>query len=128
MRDQQYSILLVDDSESDRRIFRRYLEQMQMNLEIHETNSVKDAIAFCERNSPNCILLDFRLPDATGLEALETIRTLTESPVIFVSGNPEPAVITRAFRGGAITYLSKDLLTRESLADAVRLSLGETSA
>lgn len=113
-------ILIVDDSESDTRIYRRYLERSGEKWKVEAATTLTAALKFCASSQPDCVLLDFRLPDSVGLEGLEKIRKLVRGPIIFMSGNPEPAMVGGAFRAGAITYLSKDLLSQESLLDTLR--------
>ena len=60
------------------------------------------------------VLLDYQLPDATGLEVLDAIRTLPHRPaVVMVTGHGNESLAAAALRRGADDYLAKDA----SLAD-----------
>lgn len=117
----QKLILIIDDSESDRRIYRRYLGP---DFLVEEAPTAAAGLAAIRAHAPDVILLDFRLPDMDGLATLSAIRPLTECPVIFITGNPEVSLATNAFRAGAVSYLSKDLLSREKLVELVSQAAG----
>jgi diguanylate cyclase (GGDEF)-like protein len=53
------------------------------------------------------ILLDFNLPDMSGLDLLSKVTTLTEAPVIFVTGENIAATAAQAIRNGAQDYVVK---------------------
>jgi FixJ family two-component response regulator len=71
-------------------------------------------------NAPGCIVLDVRLPGASGLEFQ---RTLVDSniqlPVIFITGHGDIAMSVRAIKSGAEEFLTKPLGEQE-LLDAVQ--------
>lgn len=113
-------ILLVDDSDTDRRIYRRYLSALGKGWSVEEAGSLQSALAKLATLRPACVLLDFRLPDSVGLEALKSLRKATAAPIIFMSGDPVPSLVSEAFGAGAVTYLSKDLLNQESMVSVVR--------
>lgn len=68
---------------------------------------------------PDCIILDYQLPDQNGLELLDTLRHELPTPVVFITGKPEPLVVTEAYRRGVATCLSKDTVTSVTLQEAV---------
>jgi FixJ family two-component response regulator len=74
-------------------------------------------------DAPGCIVLDVRLPGASGLEFQ---RSLGESnihlPIIFISGYGDIPMSVRAMRSGAIEFLTKPLREQE-LLDAVQAGI-----
>lgn len=61
-----------------------------------------------EDGVPSCILLDFQLPGMTGVELQTSLKQLNvEFPIIFMSGNAQPADVIGAWNGGAIKFLLK---------------------
>jgi CheY-like chemotaxis protein len=111
-------LLIIDDSVSDRRIYKRYLARA--GLEIVESSTAREGVIACRAHEPACVILDFRLPDMDGLRTMAELRGFYEGPIIFISGNPETTTMSQAFRTGAVTYLSKDLLDGERLSSAVK--------
>src|SRR5207248_1105473 len=79
-----------------------------------------------ERQLPDVIVLDVRLPDATGLETFRRIRAVdARIPVILVTGHGTTELAIEAIKEGAYEYLLKPLeLTelRELIDRAIRSS------
>ncbi len=120
----QKILLIIDDSEADRRIYRRYLRTEEALIQVHEAKTAQEGLHLAARLRPDCILLDFRLPDATGLNLLSELRANVDCPVIFISGQPAPFLVSHAFREGAVSYVSKDLMTEEGLVSLIRQTIG----
>lgn len=70
-----------------------------------------DARAFLERRSsaaPGCIVTDVRMPGLSGLQLLEKLGAETTGwPVVVITGHGDVAACRRAFRGGAVDFLTK---------------------
>lgn len=70
-----------------------------------------DARAFLERRSsaaPGCIVTDVRMPGLSGLQLLEKLGAETAGwPVVVITGHGDVAACRRAFRGGAVDFLTK---------------------
>ena len=108
-----WKVLIIDDSRSDRRIYRRFLAPLsdeQTVVEITDAASGLEGLELIESVTPDLILLDFRLPDTNGIELLGRIRKLTEAPIIFITGEPAPLMQTQAYAHGILIYLAKDFL------------------
>lgn len=127
MNRKHYKILIIDDSAADRRIYRRFLlGQPQYDLEVFEAATAEAGLASFVEVEPDCVILDYRLPDLDGLAVLETLQERVASgqikrrvPVIFVTGKPEALLVSEAYRRGAVKYISKDTITSASIQDAV---------
>src|SRR5918997_2644045 len=62
------------------------------------------------------VLLDQQLPDTSGLDVLEAIRTRPAAPaVILVTGHGNESLVASALRRGADDYLAKDAALTELL-------------
>lgn len=84
------------------------------------TGTVAGAIAAVRRESPDVVLMDFRLPDGTGAEATATIRRHEPPPaVVFLTGDDSDHALLRAADSGACGYLLKSASGRK-IVDAVR--------
>ena len=56
----------------------------------------------------SCLLLDFNLPDLTGLELQKTlVERVSEMPVVFLTGHADVSVAVEAMKRGAIDFLTK---------------------
>lgn len=113
-------LLLIDDNLFDRKIYRRFLSAAtKVEFEIIEAETAADGVSLCKTHQPDCIVIDYRLPDQSGLATLEQIRNLSGVPVVFITGEPDALTMTEAYRRGASKYVSKDLLDSQKLQDAI---------
>ena len=109
MRPRSLRILVIDDNPADAEILRRNLEKIpEFDVEfVHyvDWEAVRDAVL---NNQGDCLLLDYHLEDASGLEVLSELRGLgADLPVIAVTGNGNEMVAVEALNRGAQDYLVK---------------------
>jgi signal transduction histidine kinase/CheY-like chemotaxis protein len=120
------SILIVDDSETDRYTYRRYLESApNLGCQILDCDSAAEALQICDQNHPNIVLLDYLLPDVDGLELLEDLATPPRilPIVIMLTGQGNEAVAVAAMKQGAWDYLVKGQLTAQKLVNTTSQAL-----
>lgn len=116
---------MVDDSAADRRYYRLLLGASNGSLhEIHEAGAAAEGLARCREIEPDCILLDYRLPDMDGLEFLSRIHP--DGPdsdpafaVVMLTGMASDEIAVEALRAGAQDYVNKDAITPAGLRLAV---------
>ncbi|HEX3531344.1 MAG TPA: response regulator [Thermoanaerobaculia bacterium] len=117
-------ILIVDDSPEDREVYRRLLHQDPAErYELLETELGEEGLRLARTEAPDCLLLDYRLPDVDGLEFLSRLRADRAGPlvpVIVLTGQGNEAVAVEAMKGGAQDYLLKGAITRQTLQKAVQ--------
>jgi signal transduction histidine kinase len=117
-------VLLVDDDEVDRQAVRRALARAGVDLEIHERTDRESAIAALETTPFDCILLDYQLPGATGLETLRAVRAAGHNlPVITLTGFGDEELAVELMKAGAADYVTKSALTPERLERSLRYAL-----
>lgn len=119
--DSAIKILIVDDSPSDRSIFRRYLIQNNnQSFNFFEAESISQAFDLIEREMPHCILLDYDLPDGTGGDVIQKLNEehgKHNIPIVMLSGSGSIEIAVQTMRNGAHDYLVK---SRATAADLVR--------
>lgn len=127
MKQNQRTILIIDDSLEDRETYRRYLLQdSNYTYTILEEDYGENGLELCRRVNPDAILLDFRLPDINGLEFLSELKTQTgktKLPVVMLTGQGNEAIAVAAMKGGAHDYLVKRGITPENLRLAIHNAL-----
>jgi len=115
---EQPVVFIIDDDASVRCGVEDLLRSV--GLEVESFGSAQEFLARKRRDAPGCLVLDIRLPGASGLEFH---RTLAESdihlPVIFISGHGDIPMSVRAIKSGALEFLTKPLKEQE-LLDAVQ--------
>ena len=94
---------------------------------VAEANHGREAVALFHQHQPDVVLMDLRMPEMDGVEAILTIREQTpEARVIVLTTYDTDEDIYRALRAGAKAYLLKDT-PREELLDTIRaVSAGRT--
>jgi two-component sensor histidine kinase len=101
-------IMVVDDNSANLKL----LEDMLV-LQGHEVRSFplgRLALASAAKNPPDLILLDIDMPEMNGYEVCERLKSsgpLSPIPVIFLIALTESRDKVRAFRSGAVDYISK---------------------
>ncbi|OZI18856.1 PAS domain S-box protein [Bordetella genomosp. 9] len=105
-------ILLVEDDVVDRIACRRALAADQSHqFEIIETETAQDALQRLRSEDFDAVLLDYRLPDQTGLEFLAALADGAGEvpiPVLALTGEESATVAVEMMRHGARDYLYKD--------------------
>jgi carbon storage regulator CsrA len=119
-------ILLVDDSPEDRDLYRRLLCGGDNSFEIQETESGEMGLEICKAATPDCVLLDYLLPDVSGLEFLEELAGSDGRPgipVVMLTGHGDESLAVQSLKRGALDYLPKRDITADRLRGAVQDAL-----
>jgi two-component system, sensor histidine kinase and response regulator len=120
------TILVVDDNEANRALARSTLEDEGHRVVLARSGA--EGITAFEKEQPECVLLDIRMPDMDGFAVCERIRTLPggrETPVLFLTALRDVETFDHAVRAGGNDFLTKpirptDLVVRVQAALKVR--------
>lgn len=119
-------VYVVDDDPSIRRSLERLFRSVG-----HECVSFSSAIEFLRserRDVPACLVLDVRLPGASGLDLQRQMAEAKVSiPIVFLTGHGDVPLSVRAMKAGAVDFLTKPFHEQE-LLDAVRQALDRDRA
>src|SRR5689334_23498696 len=119
-------VLMVDDSAADRKFCKLLLDDLpEPKIEFFEEPQGESGLTSCRAISPDCVLLDYRLPDMTGIEFLARLHSdgtgaMPDFPVVMLTGLSNEQVAVDAMKAGAQDYLVKDRITAEGLALAMQ--------
>ncbi|MBD2663380.1 two-component hybrid sensor and regulator [Richelia sinica FACHB-800] len=117
------TVLLIDDCPEDRYLYSRFLLQDSLYIyQIVESETVTETMKYCQQETPDIILLDYKLPDEDGLEVLEKLKqyfTNSHTSVILLTGQGNEMIAVRAMKSGCQDYLVKDQLTPNILHRAI---------
>ena len=109
----QIRVLLVEDDLVDRMACRRALAQdPDYEFVLSEAETGREGLQLAHAQQPDCVLLDYHLPDLNGLEFLAELRNdLGEIPVpvMMLTGADNASVAVEAMKRGAQDYLVKDV-------------------
>ncbi len=106
MSDSSDVILIVDDDESMRRILQLVLQRA--GFRVITAADGGEGLCLARTCGPRLAILDYRLPDMTGLDMLRRLRvTSPHLPVILLTGFADLAGAVTAIKEGAFDYLAK---------------------
>ncbi|WP_026953209.1 sigma-54-dependent transcriptional regulator [Algoriphagus mannitolivorans] len=107
-------ILVIDDDQDLCRVLSNFLKKS--NFEVDVAYKADDGLKLLREKSYDLILCDYRLPDMTGVEALQKIKVLSpESAVIIITGYSDVRTAVDTFKYGANDYVTKPLYPDELL-------------
>lgn len=93
---------------------------------VGEAGSVASAVKVVQAAQPDLILMDFSLPDGTGLDATKQIlATHPQTNVVFLTVHEEDDMLFAAVRSGAKGYLLKNIPATEMVSRLRGLSQGD---
>jgi DNA-binding NtrC family response regulator len=100
------NILVVDDNITVCWIVQRMLSDGQYQVQISQ--SVADALGAIEQEHFDVCVLDYRLPDGSGFDVAERIRsTWGATPIILITGYSRSVIELRAQKFGISDFLEK---------------------
>jgi CheY-like chemotaxis protein len=116
-------ILIVDDCPEDRERLGQLLSSWtDVEFRIFAAETAEGALDLLDREDVDCLLLDYNLPDADGVELLRNLRGGPYDRnlgIIILTGVGNELVAAEAFRRGADDYLPKPSITKRTLREAV---------
>jgi signal transduction histidine kinase len=117
-------VLIVDDDEVDRTTLRRALASSDVDAQLDEASTRKDAIARLAQRTYDCLILDHNLPDAAGVELVRELRTNGVTiPILVVTGNQDDETEQALVDAGATDYLPKGEVSPSRLARRLRFAM-----
>src|SRR5262245_20928812 len=114
-------ILVIDDEPAIRDTMRMILECD--GHDVIAASSGQEGLTLAERESPDLVFLDVKMPGLDGLEVLSRLRGTNEAlPVVIISAHGTAATALEAGRLGAFRFIEKPL-SKDYVLDAVREGL-----
>jgi len=101
-------VVIVDDDEFQRKVTAQILESEGYRIKVAANGS--EAIGLLARMGADLVLLDYLMPDMSGLDVLARMKAdqrLGSIPVIMITGNSERAVVLDSRKLGAADFLVK---------------------
>jgi FixJ family two-component response regulator len=114
-------VIVIDDDAA----MRQSLDSLfrSVGLRVETFASTTEFLSAKLPNAPSCLVLDIRLPGASGLDfQTELAKANILIPIIFITGHGDIPMTVRAMKAGAIEFLTKPFRDQE-LLDAVQLGL-----
>ncbi|MBI1333054.1 MAG: response regulator [Armatimonadetes bacterium] len=108
------SILVIEDDPAIRRMLN--IAFQDTGLKAIEAETGQDGIKAVVHHQPDLILLDIGLPDISGLEVVQNVRTWSKVPIIVLSANGQENLKVECLESGADDYVTKPFGVAELLA------------
>ena len=112
-------VLYIDDNEDNLRLVARILGRYRADTELLVAGTGQDGLRTAIESRPGLILLDNRLPDATGGEVLQQLISTDVTagiPVVILSGDSGQSTVAQLLDEGAAGFLAKPFTVPEFVA------------
>lgn len=115
------TVYVIDDDPSVRDGLDSLLRSV--GYDVGSFPSPRDFLSHRRSDGPSCLVLDVRMPDASGLDFQDELaRTGNPLPIIFLTGHGDVPMSVRAMKAGAVEFLLKPF-REQDLLDAIREAL-----
>lgn len=112
------TVLVVDDSEVDRRLAGRHVEKT-LGADVVYANDGREALEQVLRHHPDVVITDLQMPEVNGLELTSAIKQRHPLiPVILITSKGSEEIASEALRIGAASYVPKRRLA-DDLEDVI---------
>ena len=126
MTELKSTVVVIDDDVSVRESLANLFSSIGLDVQLF--SSGPEFLKSGRPESPTCLVLDVRLPDASGLDIQRELAAADiRVPIIFITGHGDIHMSVQAMKGGAIEFLTKPFREQE-LIDAVQLGLARDLA
>ena len=128
MKKKNVNILIADDESLIRMDLKEILEEKGYNV-IYEAKNGLEVVEFCLKNEPDLMILDIKMPEMDGLEALRELNSSNDYPrvpVIMLTAYSQPELIDQAVGLGVFAYIIKPVKEYE-LLPAIEITLARAN-
>lgn len=99
------SVLIIDDEAPIRKTLREILEYEK--FKVSEAEDGQAGVELIKAQKFDVVLCDIKMPKMDGIEVLEKIQDITDTPVVMISGHGNIDTAVEAIKAGAFDYISK---------------------
>ena len=120
------TVLVTDDHAMFAQGVVRSLQEEDDIVVVGTAGSVEESVAAARMHAPDVVLMDYELPDGTGVDAAERIKAeLPETKVVMVTSYTDEGVLVRAIEAGCSGYVTKHKVIEEVVSAVRAAAAGE---
>ncbi len=111
-------ILAIDDDPADLRLIEEAVRSANMDVEFKSTTDPHKAHKLIRNERPSLVILDLNMPQMSGFEVLDTIRSddaIKHIPVLLLTTSSNPADVKKAYSNYANAFVTKPVDLEEFL-------------
>ena len=121
MTEERDVVFVIDDDPSTRDALQSLVRSV--GLDVLSFGSTAEFLQSKRPDAPGCLVLDVRLPGASGLDFQDELaKSKIHLPIIFITGYGDIPMSVRAMRAGAVEFLTKPFRGQD-LLDAIQLAI-----
>jgi CheY-like chemotaxis protein len=125
MADLKMRILYVEDNPDDQLILERSLKQkMPIDYDLIAVDTATKGLNKIKKETFDLLLLDYRLPDMTGIELIQELKKKqVKTPIILLTSKGSENIAVEAMKLGIRDYIVKEDIGSQRLVDSVKETL-----
>ena len=120
------TVLVVDDSRIMRNIVKNTFQEMKIPCQFLEAGNGKDALQLLKSQTVKMVLLDWNMPELSGLDFLKVVRSIEQYktlPIIMVTSESAKYNVIEALKAGATDYIIKPVNERIFIEKLSKISI-----
>ncbi|MBL8097642.1 MAG: PAS domain S-box protein [Anaerolineales bacterium] len=114
MPEDTFRVLLIEDEDPHAELIERAFEDQSDRFTIQRVKSLTEARGFIQKQEPDLIIADWRLPDGESMELLPSHHDPLYTPIILMTSYGNEKIAVEALKSGALDYVVK---SPESMLD-----------
>ena len=119
-------VFVIDDEPSVRASLKRLIGSV--GLHVQAFASAEEFLNYKRPDGPECLVLDVRLPDLSGLDLQQQLaKRKLDLPIVFITGHGDIPMSVRAIKAGAVEFLTKPF-REEDLLQAIQQGIERNRA
>ena len=118
-------VMVIDDQACVRDMVKDILEDWEYPLEVEEAENGMEAWVNLECRDYDLLICDVKMPEMTGFEVLQKIRSLEhlkEMPIVMLTAEADPGSVLNGIQLGATSYVTKPF-NLDDLMDALKMHI-----
>ncbi len=120
---QEINVLSVEDSDAFFGLLSAYFAY-DKTFNLTRAVSIADAVSQIEKDDHDVILLDYNLPDGTGLDLIKILKSSNiQKPVIAITGKGDEQIVSDFLKAGVYDYLPKAKIDKALLFNAIKKAM-----